>query len=369
VKNLIAVICSMVVFSVLAPPHANALGLPIITSATVNYSTGMLTVTGQNFGSSPVVTLANINFPIVPSATSSTKVVANFPNDMPPASFTAGTYFLTIQYRNQLPSLFSVDIGANGAQGPQGAPGPAGPAGAPGVQGIAGPVGATGSTGATGAPGPMGAPGTAGAAGPVGLTGATGSQGPAGPQGPAGAQGPAGPPGTGSGSASPCPNGNTTLISGRYIDCGDQTLMDTATGLMWEKKDDTTCPDGLHCSLRTFIWTAGATTPDGPLFTNFLATLNLESSSSGAATCFANHCDWRIPNIAELRSTLPDPCPGLPCIDPAFGPTQDFLGYWSVTSSSTNTQFAWYVLYSSFSQLGATNKNQAFFARAVRSVR
>jgi hypothetical protein len=354
VKNLIAVIFSMLAFSTLAPSRANALGLPIITSATVNYSDGTLTVTGQNFGSSPVVTLASINFPTVPGATSSTKVVASFPGGMPPASFTAGTYFLTIQYRNQLPSLFSVDIGANGAPGPQGAPGPAGPAGAQGVQGIAGAVGATG------APGSMGAPGPVGPAGPTGLTGATGAQGPAGPQGPAG---------TGSGSASPCPNGNTTLISGRYIDCGDQTLVDTAAGLMWEKKDDTTCPDGLHCSLRTFVWTAGATTPDGPLFTNFLATLNLESSASGGATCFANHCDWRIPNIAELRSTLPDPCPGLPCIDPAFGPTQDFLGYWSATSSSTNTQFAWYVLYSSFSQLGNTNKNQAFFARAVRSVR
>jgi hypothetical protein len=363
VKNLIAVFLSMLAFSVLAPSRANALGLPIITSATVNYSNGTLTVSGQNFGSSPIVTLSNINFPIVPGAASSTKVVANFPSDMPPASFTAGTYFLTIQYRNQLPSLFSVDIGANGASGPQGAPGPVG---AQGIQGAAGPVGATG---AAGSPGPMGAPGPVGA---TGLTGAIGPAGPIGLTGAMGAQGPAGSPGSGSGSASPCPNGNTTLISGRYIDCGDQTLADTVTGLMWEKKDDTLCPSDLHCSIKNFGWTAGTTTPDGTLFSNFLATLNLESSSAGDASCFANHCDWRIPKLAEIRSILSNPCPDSPsdlCIDPAFGPTQNSLGYWSATSLSSNTQSAWYALFRSFGQTGTINKNQFMLARAVRSVR
>jgi hypothetical protein len=362
-KNLIAVIFSMLALSVLAPSRADALGLPIITSATVNYSNATLTVTGQNFGNSPAVTLSNINFPIVPGAASSTKVVASFPSDMPPASFTAGTYFLTIQYRNQLPSLFSVDIGANGAPGPQGAPGAAGAAGAQGPQGVAGPAGATGATGATGAPGPIGAPGPAGPAGPAGLAGSTGSTGATGAQGPAGPQGPA---------ASPCPSGNTTLISGRYIDCGDQTLVDTSTGLMWEKKDDTTCPNGVHCSTKVFAWTAGTTTPDGTLFTDFLAGLNLESSAAGDASCFANHCDWRIPKLSELRSLLPDPCPAVAadvCIDPAFGPTANFLVYWSATSLSSNSQAAWYVLHRSFGQTGTFPKSQFMFARAVRSVR
>jgi hypothetical protein len=172
----------------LAPP-VHAAGLPLIISATVNNTNATLTVTGLNFGSNPVITLNNLNFPAVAGATSSTQIVANFPAGMPPASFTPGTYFLTVQYKNQLPSLFSVNIGAVGAPGPQGVAGP------PGVQGTSGPVGAAGAMGVPGPVGPQGAPGAAGSQGIQGLPGAAGapgSIGPAGPQGPAGPAGPAG---------------------------------------------------------------------------------------------------------------------------------------------------------------------------------
>jgi hypothetical protein len=92
--------------------QASAAGLPVVISATVNYSTGLLTISGRNFGANPVV--------------------------------------------NQLPSLFTVDIGAVGPQGPQGA---AGQAGATGAQGPQGPAGTQGPAGPTGAAG-QGLPGT-----------------------------------------------------------------------------------------------------------------------------------------------------------------------------------------------------------------
>ena len=167
-------------------PTAHAAGLPIIISATVNNTNATLTVTGQNFGSNPVITLNNLNFPAVAGASSSTRIVATFPTGMPPASFTPGTYFLTIQYKNQLPSLFSVDIGSLGAPGPQGLSGP------PGTQGIPGPVG---SAGAVGVPGPMGPQGMPGVAGPQGIQGLPGTAGAPGSIGPQGLQGPAGPTG------------------------------------------------------------------------------------------------------------------------------------------------------------------------------
>jgi hypothetical protein len=165
-------------------PRAQAAGLPLVISATVDYTHNTLTISGQNFGSSPTVTLDALAFPAQPS--SSTQIVANFPPGTPPSSFTPGTYFLTLQFKNQLPSIFTVDIGANGA------PGPAGPAGAPGSPGVAGATGPAGPAGPQGIVGPMG---PVGATGPAGATGAQGLAGVAGPQGSPGLQGPAGPTG------------------------------------------------------------------------------------------------------------------------------------------------------------------------------
>src|SRR5580704_10410085 len=87
---------------------AQAAGLPLIISATVNYSQNTVTITGQNFGSSPTVTLDSMTFPTMSSA--SKQIVADFPNTTPPSSFTPGTYFLTVTFKNQLPTIFAVDI-------------------------------------------------------------------------------------------------------------------------------------------------------------------------------------------------------------------------------------------------------------------
>jgi hypothetical protein len=177
---------------------SQAAGLPLVISATVDYTHNTLTISGQNFGSSPNVTLDSLAFP-TQSPSSSSQIVANFPSGKAPSSFTPGTYFLTVTFRNQLPTIFGVDIGANGAAGP---PGPAGATGAVGVTGPAGPIGPAG------AQGPIGPPGITGPAGVIGLTGATGATGSAGPQGATGPQGPAGPAGP------PGPAGGSTGGSG-----------------------------------------------------------------------------------------------------------------------------------------------------------
>lgn len=54
----------------------------------------------------------------------------------------------------------------------------------------------------------------------------------------------------------------------------------------------------------------------GKTFTTFLATLN----GAFDGNCFAGHCDWRLPTVAELQSLLAgsDPCATHPCIDPVF---------------------------------------------------
>ena len=152
-----------------------------MSSATVDYAHKSVTINGQHFGSAPTVTLDSMTFSTMTSA--SKQIVADLPNTAPPSSFTPGTYFLTVTFRNQLPTIFAVDIGANGP------PGVAGPHGLPG---------ATGAAGATGPPEPMGPAGIAESIGPTGpqdLTGSTGAGGPQGPAGATGSQGPQGIPG------------------------------------------------------------------------------------------------------------------------------------------------------------------------------
>ena len=151
---------------------AQAAGLPLVISATVDYAHGTLTVSGQNFGTNPTVMLDSLAFPV--QSPGSGQIVAGFPVNRAPSTFVPGTYFLTLQFKNQLPAIFAVDIGANGATGPAGPQGVAGPTGAAGAPGPAGPQGTSG---------PMGVPGPGGAPGPIGLTGAVGPQGPTGPQG------------------------------------------------------------------------------------------------------------------------------------------------------------------------------------------
>ena|ERR1700722_5669036 len=187
IRNLfappLAILAAVFFITALSGP-AHAAGVPVVISTTVDSTHNTLIVNGQNFGGNAIITLGSIKFTTV--STSSTQILGSFPAANPPSSFSPGTYFLTLQFTNQLPSIFTVVIGSVGP------PGPIGPAGATGTTGAKGPAGATGAAGAQGI---MGAPGPAGPAGTAGATGPAGTQGPAGPVGPAGAPGAQGPTG------------------------------------------------------------------------------------------------------------------------------------------------------------------------------
>src|SRR5881392_1297333 len=86
------------------PAQANP---PLVISATVDYTQKTLTINGQNFGTSPIITVDSLTFPALSSA--SNQIVGNFPSGVSPASFTPGTYFLTLKFTNQLPAVFTVD--------------------------------------------------------------------------------------------------------------------------------------------------------------------------------------------------------------------------------------------------------------------
>jgi hypothetical protein len=104
----------------------------------------------------------------------------------------------------------------------------------------------------------------------------------------------------------------------RYVNNGDGTLTDNQTGLMWELQTSA-CSGEITCVNNSYSWSSSGTAADGTLFTNFLATLNGgdytspaagQDVSNGPTACFANHCDWRIPTIAELNTIIETSAPG-----------------------------------------------------------
>ncbi len=96
------------------------------------------------------------------------------------------------------------------------------------------------------------------------------------------------------------------------------------------------CADPNHVN-NAYTWSATGAAPDGGVFTDFLAKLT-DPTFGGAVTaydvtgCFAGHCDWPLPNTAELQAIV-DCSLGNPCIDPIFGPTQSGF-YWSASTQA-----------------------------------
>jgi hypothetical protein len=171
----------------------------------------------------------------------------------------------------------------------------------------------------------------------------------------------------------------------RFEDCGDGTVADHKTGLVWEKKtgalgdivycEPAGCPDP-HIVNNAYEWSVLGADPDGDAFTNFLARLNAKFDPQFPTGCFTDRCDWRLPEISELQTILigehaapgqAETCSGAPCIDPDFaavgGPTASWY-YWSASANGAHA--AWAALFDEGLVLGG-NKAGGAPVRAVRA--
>lgn len=160
----------------------------------------------------------------------------------------------------------------------------------------------------------------------------------------------------------------------RFVDNGDGTVTDTQTGLMWEQKDNlngVANPSDPHDADNTYAWSATGTSPDGSAFSTFLGTLNNGTSSDfvSISGCFAGHCDWRLPTIAELGTILDSTVAGCgsgnPCIDSVFGPTQP-NSYLSSTTYTSNLTDAFVVDFNNHLFIGTLKTYNGNYVRAVR---
>jgi hypothetical protein len=304
-------------FSLAVSGGVKAAEKPQVLSATVDFTVGygQITIAGENLPSTPNVKLGGTLLDVLSSSPSeivaSLQAVAGIQN-LP------ADYQLAISQGNGSSNTFVVTIGA---VGPEGLRGPKGD------KGDTGPQGTQGAKGDTGATGPAG---------------------------------PAGPPGTVTRAAPPCfDNAN------RYVDCGNGTVTDTVTGLIWLKN--------ANCfSTKTYSAAnqAAAGLADGQCGLT-------DGSSAG---------DWRLPTKAEWEATIARAValgcksggagsppsltndPGTGCLIP--GPTS-FTGvqsnaYWSSSANEVTPGFAWLVTLAFGVVTNGNEGNGFFFVWPVR---
>jgi len=150
--------------------------------------------------------------------------------------------------------------------------------------------------------------------------------------------------------------------SSRLVDNGNETITDSQTQLMWEKK--TTAP-GSGANLRdprdvdnTYTWEDAKG--------DWLDQLNGRLIANAGDGSFAGYTDWRLPTLAELQSILEPGNP--PRINAMYG--ANAAGpYWSASRRALGpSAIPWYLIFGNEIPV-SVGKPFTFHVRAVRGGR
>ncbi len=175
-----------------------------------------------------------------------------------------------------------------------------------------------------------------------------------------------------------CATGCTLDTSHCYysrFELGEGTLIDHKTGLEWERKngaDGSTNFENIHDVDNTYKYcdgvspncTDGNNPFDGNAATIFLAQLNGGSTN----ICFADHCDWRIPTLDELKTiTILTNCAAGPCVvDGILEPMAEAAYLTSTPEVVHGPNYISTVLFD-VGQIGYSPRSTDLFVRAVRT--
>ena len=138
-------------------------------------------------------------------------------------------------------------------------------------------------------------------------------------------------------------NGSTSITpaaaaaSSRFVDNGDGTITDTASGLMWSQ---------------------------ATLSKKCVTHAQAETICSGLD--LAGHTDWRLPSVEELF-LLADRSRSLPATDTTAFPDTKSDWYWTSTPHASVSSYAWIVHFDDGCALSFPRGNLSAFVRAVRS--
>jgi hypothetical protein len=128
----------------------------------------------------------------------------------------------------------------------------------------------------------------------------------------------------------------------RFVDNLDGTVTDNCTGLRWQKNWADVDGDGSSTDQDSLEW--------------------CEALAYCENLSFADHDDWRMPNVRELQS-IADYGHSDPAMDPVFRTIPDY--YWSSSSYADDPTYAWQVDFYD-GVVDIDTKDEVYYVRAVR---
>jgi hypothetical protein len=142
------------------------------------------------------------------------------------------------------------------------------------------------------------------------------------------------------------------------VDNGNDTVTDTQTGLMWEKKTTAVGSGPTVADVRdvdnTYTWEYA--------LGDWIDRLNGRLIANATDAGFAGYSDWRVPTLAELNTLVDTSSPSR--IQPVFGPTSPGA-YWSASRRALGPSMPWYVLFGTGIPVNVGQPFN-FYVRAVR---